>query len=469
MDKDHIELEYQRRNGEYSEWCVTTVAVMERRKKLPVTATIMIRSIDEIIRHEEEQKELLMLEAQRAEAANHAKSDFLSNMSHDIRTPMNAILGMTSIARMHIDDKERVMDALNKITLSGKHLLGLINSVLDMSKIESGRVSLAEEEFQLTESIDDILTLFHAQITEKHLELTVDRGVIEHDAVIGDEQRLQQIVMNILANAVKFTPEGGRIMVHMQEKPSTIYERGCYEFVFEDTGIGMEQEFVGKIFEPFTRAADSRTTRIEGTGLGMSIAVNVARMMGGDIQVESELGKGSRFTVTIYLRINDRPADLNESMNPLEVKDSLENGKKESGLDALEKHSYAGRRVLLVDDNEFNIEVAEEVLKLAGLEVDLACNGREAVEQVIKHPARYYDLIFMDIQMPVMNGYEATRELRSMERADLQEIPIIAMTADAFAEDVKRAQEAGMNGHIAKPVDIDKLNETMEKWIRKTD
>lgn len=585
LDKECMEIRCRCRNTNgINESGMLTIAIADRENGRPVRVTLAIRSIENMIRQEEAQRQLLELAVQQAEAANHAKSDFLSNMSHDIRTPMNAILGMTAIAAVHIDDKERVLDALNKITLSGKHLLGLINSVLDMSKIESGKTSLNEEEFNLSTSIESLLALFRSQIAEKNLELKVNIANIKHENVIGDDQRLQQIFVNIMGNAVKFTPEGGKISMCIREKESKISGRGCYEFVFEDTGIGMDQEFVDKIFEPFTRATDSRTTKIEGTGLGMSIAVNIAHMMGGDIKVESELGKGSKFTVMVYLKINyateedlqnlanlpvlvvDDEEDACESaceiLNSLDMraeyvlngdaaveririvhenreqdnfsvvildwkmpgKDGLETAKeirklmgdeipiiilsaydwtdieqeaaqaginafiekplfksrlthvlkevlglyqkeeKKSRLEELKNHDYTQKRVLIVEDIDLNLEVLGEILHMLGIPYDSACNGREAVDKVLEQPEGYYDLIFMDIQMPVMNGYEATQKLRE-SREDLKEIPIIAMTADAFADDVRKAAEAGMNGHIAKPIDLGKLEKAIEEWL----
>jgi signal transduction histidine kinase/CheY-like chemotaxis protein len=581
QDKDHIEMKYRRKAKEGYEWCVTTFTAAKRKNGVPVAVTMTIRSIDEIMQQEEKQKKLLDLAVKRAEAANNAKSDFLSNMSHDIRTPMNAILGMTAIATIHIDDKERVMDALNKITLSGKHLLGLINSILDMSKIESGKISLREEEFNLSDTVEGLMSMLHTQMEKKKLNIQVNIAKIEHEDVIGDDQHLSQILVNIMSNAIKFTPEGGNILLRIKERTSDIIGRACYEFVFEDTGIGMEESFVDKIFEPFARAADSRTTRTEGTGLGMSIALNIAKMMGGDIQVESELGKGSKFTVTVYLKINhvmpenigmlkslpvlvvDDEAQVCEStceiLNSLDMQvqyvldgdDAVEKIKeahmkkedfsvvildwkmpKKNGLEttreirrimgeeipiiilsaydwseieeeatragvnaftekplfksrlthvlkevlgvkqenrqqleSLMKCDYSGRHVLLVDDNELNIEVAGELLGSIGLDVDYTYNGKQAVERLEEMPADYYDMVFMDIQMPVMNGYEAARVIRSMEHPKMKEIPIIAMTADAFTEDVKKAHAAGMNGHIAKPVDISKLEKTIEEWF----
>lgn len=581
-DRDHMELQFERKkqDGEGYEWCSIAITVAEKEAGELSAITIAIRSIDDMIRREETQKEMLAQAVERAEAANHAKSDFLSRMSHDIRTPMNAILGMTSVATMHIDEKERVLDALEKITISGKHLLGLLNEVLDMSRIESGKVSLTEGAFNLSDTIESVLTVFRSQMDLKGLALNAGIAKLEHENVVGDEQHLQQIFMNIMGNAVKFTPSGGKISIHIEEKPSNIDGYGCYEFTFEDTGIGMEPDYIQKIFEPFSRAADSRTGKIEGTGLGMSIAVNIARMMRGDIKVESELGKGSTFTVIVYLKLDDMTAaDLAvyNGLHVLVVDDeetacesscemlrslgmeaeyvfsgeealeriSAEDGKRftvvildwkmpgkdgvettkdirrvvgddisiiiqsaydwadieaealDAGVDAFigkplfksrlvrvlrealgldheEKVSpletygqqdFTGKRVLLVEDNEINIEVAKELLGMVGIQVEMAMNGQLAVDAVSEKEPGYFDLIFMDIQMPVMNGYEAAKAIRAFGREDLEKIPIVAMTADAFADDIRKAEEAGMNDHISKPVDIERLQEALRKWI----
>lgn len=581
-DRDHMELQFQRKKmGEEGyEWCSIAITVAEMEEGEPSAITIAIRSIDDMIRREEEQKEMLEQAVERAEAANHAKSDFLSRMSHDIRTPMNAILGMTSVATMHIEEKDRVLDALEKIMVSGKHLLGLINEVLDMSRIESGKVSLTEGAFNISDTIESLLTVFRSQMEFKGLALNAGIAKLEHENVVGDEQHLQQIFMNIMGNAVKFTPSGGKISIHIVEKPSSIEGCGCYEFIFEDTGIGMEPEYIQKIFEPFSRAADSRTGKIEGTGLGMSIAVNIARMMRGDIKVESELGKGSRFTVIVYLKLDDMTAadlaayngmpvlvvDDEETacesscemlrslgmeaeyvtsgeaalarisaedrrrieviildwkmpgMDGLEtakdirktvgddiliiiqsaydwadieaealdagvdafigkplfksrlvrvLKEALEPNQEEkiSALETFSQQDFTGRRVLLVEDNEINIEVAKELLGMVGIQVEMAANGKLAVEAVQEKEPGYFDLIFMDIQMPVMNGYEAAEAIRALEREDLKKIPIVAMTADAFADDIKRAKDAGMNDHISKPVDIERLEEALKRWV----
>ena len=285
--RDHIELQFKRSmfdvnkraiTGRGYEWCSISVTEAERKNGRLTAIAMAIRSIDDVMRREEEQQQMLALAVSRAEAASRAKSDFLSRMSHDIRTPMNAILGMTSIAAMHIDEKSRVLDALEKITVSGKHLLGLINDVLDMSRIESGKVSLTEDSFNLSDTIDSVLTVFRSQVEAKQLKLDIQIEKIEHENVIGDEQHLQQVFMNIMGNAVKFTPPGGGISIHIRENPSHIGGCGCYEFAFADTGIGMEPDYIKTIFDPFSRAANSSGNKIEGTGLGMSIAVNIARI-----------------------------------------------------------------------------------------------------------------------------------------------------------------------------------------------
>jgi signal transduction histidine kinase/CheY-like chemotaxis protein len=581
--EEYAELRCRRHTADgTTESCVLTITVAEREGEHITCVTIAIRSIENVIRQEAAQRELYALAAQRAESANHAKSDFLSNMSHDIRTPLNAILGMAAIAAMHVDDRERVIDALGKIATAGRHLLGLINSVLDMSKIESGKLSLNEEEFELGTSVQSLLTVFHSDIQSKGLTLRVRPPEVQHEHVLGDDQRLQQVFVNILGNAVKFTPSGGTITMSIRELPSEVADRGRYEFTFEDTGIGMQPEFVAHIFEPFVRATDSRTSRTDGFGLGMAISYNIAKMMGGGIAVESTPGKGSKFTVTVYLKLNNMtPEDLKqlEQLPVLVVDDEqdacesacqiltglemqaeyvlsgdeavervkarhqaqrdysvvildwrmpgkdgvqtareiravtngevpviilsaydwseieseatlagvnafvekplfrsrlvhvlqevlgLNRARQVDAVDAYRSHDYSGKRVLLVEDNELNSEVAGELLSVVGVEVEYAYNGKEAVGLLERQEPGYYDLVLMDIQMPVMNGYEATRAIRSSDREDLRKLPIVAMTADAFVEDVEKARHAGMNGHIAKPVDLPKLEAVLKEWL----
>lgn len=399
-----------------------------------------------------ERNEALQTAYDAANHANQAKSDFLSQMSHDIRTPMNAIMGMTAIAGTHLDDKERVQDCLGKITVSSKHLLSLINEVLDMSRIESGKMALTEEAFNLKDLIDNLLDMVKVPVQEKRHKIQVNMHNIEHEQVIGDSLRIQQVFVNIMSNAVKYTPAEGRISLDISEKKSSRANVGCYEFVFEDNGIGMKPEFIEHIFEPFVRAEDTRVNKIQGTGLGMSIARSVVQMMDGDIKVESEPGKGSRFTVNIYLKLQ----------NPDEVSGKKE---EENTLEIFQNHEFLGKRVLLVEDNELNREIAAEILAATGLAVETAEDGREAVDMVAASKEDYYQMIFMDIQMPSMNGYEAATAIRSLNREDLNRVPIIAMTANAFAEDVEHARNCGMNEHVAKPLDFGRLMQTMERWM----
>lgn len=388
-----------------------------------------------------------------ANRANHAKSDFLARMSHDIRTPMNAIIGMTSIAATHIDNKERVTDCLKKITASGKHLLTLINEVLDMSKIESGRLELSEEEFNLQELIDNLLTIMQPQVEEHEHTLKFSVKDLEHEYVIGDSPHIQQVFVNILGNSVKYTPRGGELSLSVTEIPTHKPRMGCYEFVFEDNGIGMSPEFLEHIFEPFSREDESSGNKVQGTGLGLAIVSNLVKMMGGELKVESTQGQGSKFTITLHLQLQDenkRRLNASENSNPL----------SEVGPD-----TFVGRRILLAEDNEINAEIATEIFTSTGLTVDHVWNGKEALDRLADTEPGYYGMVFMDVQMPLMDGYTATRSIRDSDREDLQNIPIIAMTANAFAEDVKAALNAGMNQHIAKPLDVKQIMEVLQRWL----
>ena len=517
-----------------------------------------------------------------AENASRAKTEFLSNMSHDIRTPMNAIVGLTAIAGANIESQDRVVECLGKITKSSRHLLGLINEVLDMARIESGRISLAEEDFSLPELVDNLLTLTKPAIDEHHHQLEVHVEHIEHEAVCGDSLRIQQVFVNLMSNAVKYTPDGGNITLTIKEKPNGFSKLGCYEFSIEDNGIGMTPEFQKIMFEPFSRADDHRTTKVQGTGLGMAIARNIVNLMNGDIQVESAPNKGTKITVTVYLKLQENEKEQKKELLDLPVlvvdddktccestvatlqeigiagewvltgKEAVErcaarhktgrdyfavildwkmpeidgiatarkirervgedvtiiiltsfdfseieeearaagvnafmakplfrsrltatlrqftSGKKEENarnyLEDFAKENYAGKRILLVEDNELNREIATEIIGMTGVTIDSAENGKIAVEKVMEAPEKWYDLIFMDIQMPIMNGYEATAAIRALA-GSRGKVPIIAMTANAFAEDVQLAKNTGMNEHIAKPLDLNKLNDVLKQWL----
>lgn len=544
------------------------------------------RNINDIIKKELKQQEALQEAYEMANIANQAKTEFLSSMSHDIRTPMNAIIGMTALAGTCLDDKEKVEHCLHKITVASKHLLSLINEVLDMSKIESGKVDLVDEEFNLSELVENMLTMVRPQINEHEHKLTVKLGNVAHENVIGDALRIQQVFVNIISNAIKYTPNGGNISLYIEEKPSKQAKVGRFEFVFEDDGIGMTEQFIKRIFEPFTRAEDNRISKIQGTGLGMPIARNIVRMMGGDIKVESELGKGSKFIVDMCLKLQDiDQKNIDDFLNlPVLVADDdadscectcamlnslgMDCEGVQSGKEAVEKvverHNanddffavildwkmpemdglettrqirrrvgndvpiiiisaydwesieqearsaganafiakplfksrltnlfedlignqpieekkidpvqsfmemdLSGHRVLLVEDNDLNAEIATEILEMAGIEVVRSRNGRDAVEAMMNAADWQYDMVFMDIQMPLMNGYEATKAIRSLDSKYAKCCPIVAMTANAFVEDVEAAKGAGMNEHIAKPLDLEALKRVLEKWILK--
>ncbi len=386
-----------------------------------------------------------------AKQANNAKTDFLSRMSHDIRTPMNAIIGMTAIAEANLGDNAKIEDCLKKIGTSGEYLLSLINEVLDMSKIESGKFVLTEEHINIKSIIEGIVEIVKPSVKAKEHELKVNIGELPHENVIGDGVRIQQALVNILSNAIKYTPPGGHIEFSVCEKPVNQTKVGCYEFIIKDNGIGMSEEFLKKIYDPFERASDVRVNKEHGTGLGMAITKNIVEMMDGSIQVQSELMKGSTFKVTIVLKLDKEKSDENNAIHT-------------KNLNEL-KGGFEGNRVLLVDDNELNREIACEILEMAGLTVDTAEDGKEAVKKFEASGEGYYKMIFMDIQMPIMNGYEATEAIRALSKSDAKTVPIIAMTANAFAEDVQDAKNSGMNEHIAKPLDLNRLIQTLDKYL----
>lgn len=403
-------------------------------------------------------KQILMAEQAREEAeqASRAKSEFLSNMSHDIRTPMNAIVGMTTIAAAHIDNTQQVQNCLKKITISSKHLLGLINDVLDMSKIESGKLTLSMERVSLREAMDNIVTIVQPQTKSKRQNFTVSIHDIETEDVYCDSVRLNQVLLNILSNAIKFTPDGGSIDVSMYEEPSPKGDNYIrIQLCVKDTGIGMSQEFKERIFESFVREDNKRVHKTEGSGLGMAITKYIVDAMEGAIGVESELGKGTEFHVVLDLE----KADIGGKKF---VKDTAN---EEPVQEESEVSLFSHTRVLVAEDNEINWEIANELLSQVGLELEWAENGKKCVDKFIASPEGYYDVILMDIRMPVMNGYEATDAIRKLKRVD-SELPIIAMTADAFSEDVQRCLEHGMNAHVAKPIDINEIVRLLEKYLK---
>ena len=408
--------------------------------------------------HEDKLKELREQQALQeafdaAKAANMAKNEFLSRMSHDIRTPMNAIMGMTAIAGKYLDDKDRVQDCLAKITTASNHLLNLINEVLDMAKIESGKLNLLEEDFSISAMLQELLDLINPQLLVKKHHFTLTKAPELRDNVLGDKLRLKQLLLNILANAIKYTPPYGSISLEVRETHSRLHDTIGYEFIITDNGIGMDSEFAAKIFEPFARASDSRTSEIEGTGLGMTIALNIARMMNGTIDVQSTLGEGSSFKATVYLHPHQQILSSNASAPA-------------AGIDSLQEISCRGKQVLLVEDNELNLEIAVELLKYARLNITTAKNGLEGLDKFKAAPPGTYALILMDIQMPVMNGLEAAKAIRALPVKDAQTVPIVAMTANAFPEDIAATLQAGMNEHLSKPIDLEQFHSILQKWCQ---
>lgn len=397
----------------------------------------------------DESKDALSDALSAAEHANCAKTVFLNNMSHDIRTPMNAIIGFTALADSHIDNKEKVRDYLGKISVSSQHLLSLINDVLDMSRIESGKVLINVSEAHLTDVINDICTIVHANISSKQLNLNIDTNDIIHDDIFVDKLRLQQVLLNILSNAVKFTPTGGMISLKVIEKQPEDNKTAWFEFRIKDNGIGMSEEFRNMIFDAFTREQTSTVSGIQGTGLGMAITKKIVDMMGGTISVNSEEGSGSEFIVYLPFRIVDKASE--------------DDGTDKNKGDTVSIHDIKGKTVLIAEDNEMNQMIAKAILEEMGLTVDIAENGESAVRKIKEADAGYYSIVLMDIQMPVMDGYEAAKRIRSLDdngkaKAD---IPIVAVTANAFEEDKKLALSVGMNGHLAKPYDIGQIRKTL--------
>lgn len=386
-----------------------------------------------------------------ARMANAAKTDFLSTMSHDIRTPMNAIIGMTDIAQANLASPDKLQDCLKKIKVSGSHLLNLINEVLDMSTIESGRIDLVTGVVSLPDLIQNVSDMCRPLLEEKRQQFHIQMDQLIHEKVITDGERLQQAFLNLLSNAIKYTPEDGEIRWQIQEQPASSSQKGLFTFVFADNGIGISDEFIPHIFDPFSRAEDSRISKIQGTGLGMTITENIIRMMNGSIDVKSRLGKGSTFTVSVEF-------DLPSEQQCLD-------SQQKAAAEAEEAASLFGKRILLVEDNELNREIARELLQMQGAIIETAEHGQEAVDTYASTEPGYYDAILMDIQMPVMNGYDATVAIRQMGRADSTTIPIIALTANAFTSDVGKAHSVGMNDHASKPLDIGRLTQILSKWF----
>ncbi len=405
-----------------------------------IVALFIMFSIYNSMMHREKELEV---DKARAEESSKAKSTFLSNMSHDIRTPMNAIIGYTELARDVDNMPPEGIEYLDKIESSSKHLLSLVNDILDMSRIESGKMELDITETDLKKSMDDIRDMFAAQMEQKKIDFTVDAGKIENRYVMCDGKRLNRVLLNLISNAYKFTPEGGTVKVSLEQ---TVQAPGTasYRLSVKDSGMGMSPEFATTVFDAYAR--EERASNIQGTGLGMAITKNIIDLMNGSIRVKTQEGKGTEFIVDVSFNTVD------------ESKITV----KEKEADNMKQIDYADFRLLLVDDHPVNREIAIRMLKKTGFRVEYAENGAEAVDKVKEAGAGYFDAVLMDIQMPVMNGYEASKAIRALEDPGINSIPIIAMTANAFKEDVQAALDAGMNSHVAKPIDFKKLIETLD-------
>ena len=418
----------------------------EYEKRNNEIQTQAMKEMEESNKKLKKAKDITTEALQTAENANKAKTDFLSNMSHDIRTPMNAIIGMTSLIRHDAGNKAKVIEYADKIDISSQHLLGIINDILDMSKIEAGKTVFKYTDFSMPDLIEELNTIFQPQIAERNQTLMVIKENIRHEWVNGDQVHLMQIFSNLLSNAVKYTQEGGKIqfLVEECETNSSVYAK--YRFLVSDNGMGMSADFKETIFDPFTRAEGSVTNKIQGTGLGMAITRNLVEAMGGTIDVESELGQGSCFEVLIDLRIaEDRSVSSTVQEEKNEQNDNI----------------FQGMRFLCAEDNELNAEILTELLKIEGAECTICENGEEILKTFEKSAPGDYDMILMDVQMPVMNGYEATKAIRRSSHELAKKIPIIAMTANAFSEDIQHSLAAGMNAHVSKPIEMKVLEKTI--------
>ena len=381
-----------------------------------------------------------------AEQSNKAKSTFLSNMSHDIRTPMNAIIGYTNLIKKEPGLSPKVTSYLDKIEASNNHLLALINDILDMSRIESGKMELDPQKANIVKALNEVRDLFATQMETKGLKFAVNIEHVMNKVVMCDTPRLNRVLLNLISNAFKFTPEGGSVTVTLNQTGGTD-TTGSYELSVKDTGMGMTPEFAKKVFAAYER--DRTVSNIQGTGLGMSITKSIVELMGGTIDVETELGKGTEFIVRVDFPIVDEPPE-DEEVAQVETAPQLD---------------FSKIKLLLVEDNEVNREIASLILTEFGFQLDTAVNGKDAYEKVAASKPGDYDAVLMDIQMPVMNGYEATKAIRGLDNPELAQIPIIAMTANAFTEDIQAAKDAGMNSHIAKPLDIEKMIETLTEVL----
>ena len=581
-NKNSVEIELLRRfaNDKY-EWVRLEAQAIKNTEGTITGCVIAFRNIHTQKLAYERQQQALKAALLSAEKANTAKSAFLSNMSHDIRTPMNAIIGMTTIAQQYLYDPVRINSCLSKIELASNHLLELINDILDMSKIESGKLSLKESPLNLAELIHNLISLINPQLKEHQHELHVETYNISDEYLLGDTVRLNQIFTNILSNSIKFTPRGGKLKLEIKQLTLAPTGYGHFRFVFSDNGIGMDQEFLPHLFTPFERSQTSNTDSIEGTGLGMAITKNIVDLMGGTIEVTSAAGSGTTFTVTLPLKLADKQPvpvsaihselqalvidydqtyasnilqqlqqlqitgqavhslkeannklaaaikkssdyttaiivynpqlDLEAMLNGLRQLSStlkialaitfsdLSQTIKDYSFDALlilplfatnlaqvlnkmhqtntprtqhllpsaaNEPNCSGKRILLVEDNPLNMEIACELIGMTGAMIEEATDGAAALTKIAQAPENHYDLVFMDVQMPKLNGYDATKAIRKLSRKDVKSLPIVAMTANAFLDDIKKEREAGMNAHITKPFHLEELFAVISEWLQ---
>ena len=446
--------------GEEKWYRMHVIAADFQANEEPSHVVMAVMDVDKQVRRDIWQMAAIEEALVQAEKANKAKSRFLSNMSHDIRTPMNAIIGFATLAQNDASDVDLVQSYLGKILSASKHLLSLINDVLDMSRIESGKIQIQEDEVSLQEVISEVENLIQPMAEEKNQEFIVKTN-ITNNYIYCDKLRLNQVLINLLGNAIKFTPIKGTIILDIHQEMVAPFGYGVYIFEVKDTGIGIAGEFLGKIFQAFEREKGTTIGGIQGTGLGLSITKSIVEMMGGKIVVESEVDKGTVFTVKVVFRLQDVEEDV-VSMEELEVQKRLE----ETNRKERQKRLFEGKRILLVEDNELNREIGRRILKGAGFFVEEVVNGKEALDKVQESNGQTFDLVLMDIQMPVMDGYEATQKIRTLTNKKLANIPIVAMTANAFAEEKQKALSCGMNGHISKPINVDALFRTIENILK---
>lgn len=457
--KDKTEYRYKRQvtNGVFR-WCLVSVVVEKRKNGEPVSVILMIRDIEDVIKKEIEQQLLIEEALAQAESASRAKGKFLSDMSHEIRTPMNVILGYASIAQNNMDnrDQDKVKDCLEKIKEAGNHLIGIINDVLEVSRIEQGKINIENEESDIYELMTDFYNLVEIQAAVKKQKMTINLEGITDKYVYMDWTRISQVLINLINNAIKYTPVGGHIDVIVKEDCNNNIGDNIHNYIIivKDNGRGIDEKDMPSLFDLYTRGAYDNDISVEGTGLGLSISKQIIELMNGTIDVDSKLGEGTTFTVKLPLQYVVRTqADKNITDNGTE-NNIIKNDQSLSDI-----------KVMVVDDNQYNREIACELLRENGAHIIECASGSEAVDY-IKYRNGIVDIILMDVCMPDMDGFEATRLIRQLEKDRWQDIPIVAMTANAFDEDRKKALEHGMNGHIAKPFDIDTFAETVLEYVK---